>query len=182
MKQRLETLICSHDDTEQHVDQKDDAEFGEKKAALTSTRPMSAMAASRMAQQHELKTPRSREQLQFLNKQRRVIQNRKVESVREQKEKRLMALETLRQKDEAEHNRRAALKERIRMERQRAIDQRAARQHQRLDELERQHYHRLQQEQEREMEAQRLVNEMRDEEKSIALRLQALQLHQEHIK
>lgn len=48
--------------------------------------------------------------------------------------------------------------------------------------LEKQHYDRLREEQTREADAQRMINELKEEERNIAVRLKALQVHHEHIK
>lgn len=54
-------------------------------------------------------------------------------------------------------------------------------QHQLLEELENQHDERLQLEKERKQHALELVEQLREEEKHVALRLQALKFHQEFI-
>lgn len=54
-------------------------------------------------------------------------------------------------------------------------------QHQLLESLEEQHEERLQSEREREHRALDLIEQLREEEKRVALRLQALKFHQEFI-
>ncbi|KAJ0404604.1 hypothetical protein P43SY_005562 [Pythium insidiosum] len=158
MKERLEHLLTTVDDKSESPE---DAPTTTVATAppVPPRRPASA-TVSRAVNRVEPKVPRSREQLQLLT----------------------MALEKQREKDEAELIRRAAVKERIRRERQWAMEQRAARQHQLLEALEQQHQERLAREQQREHETRRLIQDMQEEEKNIALRLQALQVHQEHIK
>ncbi|TMW63603.1 hypothetical protein Poli38472_002544 [Pythium oligandrum] len=182
MKQRLEFLLSPREEAVDESTAVATPVETPRGNSSRSRRPLSAAAGSQRSPRLEPKTPRSREQLQFLNKQRRIIQIRKLESARQQKERRKMALDAQRQKEEAEQERRAALKERIRLQQQQALELRAAKQHQQLESLEHQHYDRLRTEQLLEQHARSMIDEMREEEKNLALRLQALQVHQEHIK
>ncbi|GAB9468393.1 hypothetical protein Gpo141_00005710 [Globisporangium polare] len=189
VKSRLETaLFVAHESPSDHQEQQQE---GTLWPAIGSPkhRPLQGWAektgggfTSNTQSQREPKAPRSREQLQFLAKQKKVLQTRKLESAKHQKEKRKLALEKQKLKEEADKHSKVAQKEKIRQEYQRALHERVTKQHQLLESLEGQHEERLQIEKEREHRALSLIEQLREEEKHVALRLQALKFHQEFIK
>ncbi|KAG7376760.1 hypothetical protein PHYPSEUDO_012785 [Phytophthora pseudosyringae] len=144
-----------------------------------AARPKGASTAS--GYKRKLKVPRSREQLDFLAKQKRALEVHKLEAARQQKERRKLALAEQKAKDAEQEYKRRCRKERIRAEEQQAIEQRIAKQRQLREAATKQHYERLMTEKQRQHEALNLVSEMEEEERNLRLRLEALHFHREYM-
>ncbi|KAG6574397.1 uncharacterized protein IUM83_07258 [Phytophthora cinnamomi] len=128
------------------------------------------------------KVPRSREQLEFLAKQKRAVEVHRIEAARQQKELRKVALAERKAKEAELEYKRRCRKERIRAEEQQAIEQRLEKQRQLREATSRQQSHRLTTEKQRQHEALNLIAIMEEEERNLRLRLEALHFHREYMK
>ncbi|KAK1931020.1 Reticulocyte-binding protein 2 a [Phytophthora citrophthora] len=129
----------------------------------------------------KLKVPRSREQLDFLAKQKRAREMHKLEVARQQKERIKLALAEQQAKEAARDHQRRCRKERIRAREQEVIEQRIERQRQLREAATKQHHERLMTERQRQHEALNRVAQMEEEERNLRLRLEALHVHREYM-
>ncbi|KAG1701587.1 hypothetical protein DVH05_010888 [Phytophthora capsici] len=129
----------------------------------------------------KLKVPRSREQLDFLAKQKRAREMHNLEVARQQKERLKLALAEQQAKEAERYHQRRRRNERIRAKEQEVIDQRIEKQRQLREAATKQHYERLMTEKRRQHEALTLIAQMEEEERNLRLRLEALHFHREYM-
>ncbi|KAL3671988.1 hypothetical protein V7S43_002653 [Phytophthora oleae] len=144
--------------------------FSKQKGASMSSRP-----------KRKAKVPRSREQLDFLAKQKRALEMHKLEVARQQKERLKLALAEQQAKEAERDHERRCRKERIRAKEQQVIEQRIEKQRQLREAATKQHYERLMTEKQRQHEALNLIAQMEEEERNLRLRLEALHFHREYM-
>ncbi|ETM49804.1 hypothetical protein L914_06026 [Phytophthora nicotianae] len=129
----------------------------------------------------KLNVPRSREQREFLAKQKRALEQRKLEVARQQRERVKLALAGQKAKEADQEYKRRCRNERIRAEEQQVIELRVEKQRQLREAATKQHYERLMAEKQRQHEALNLVTLMEEEERNLRLRLEALHFHREYM-
>ncbi|KAI9997539.1 hypothetical protein PInf_001449 [Phytophthora infestans] len=129
----------------------------------------------------KLNVPRSREQRDFIAKQKRTLELRKLEVARQQKERLKLALAGQKAKEADQEYKRRCRNERIRAEEQQAKELRAEKLRQLREAATKQHFERLMTEKQRQHEALNLVAVMEEEERNLRLRLEALHFHREYM-
>ncbi|KAE8983688.1 hypothetical protein PF005_g18441 [Phytophthora fragariae] len=128
-----------------------------------------------------LRIPHSREQLEFLAKQKRALELHRLEAARQEKERRKVALAEQKTKEAEQEQKRRCRKERIRAEEQQTIELRLEKQRQMREAARKQQFQRLATERQRQHEALNLIAIMEEEERNLRLRLEALHFHREYM-
>ncbi|KAF4046526.1 hypothetical protein GN244_ATG00915 [Phytophthora infestans] len=124
---------------------------------------------------------KNREQRDFIAKQKRTLELRKLEVARQQKERLKLALAGQKAKEADQEYKRRCRNERIRAEEQQAKELRAEKLRQLREAATKQHFERLMTEKQRQHEALNLVAVMEEEERNLRLRLEALHFHREYM-